>query len=1159
MGFYDNQSSPKNTKGLAQDEIQPPYDDESRQPKTMTTTMKRDGVLYVAGKPPMDNLPTEIMFIATAVQEEEASEGHTSHYGMKFKQEAEYLRGPIGDMFKDVCSRALIDIRKCYYTSVVKWLLPRAMRGKPAMKVLKWGMPVLLDEIRKAKPKIIVCLGKPAFDLLADTKIGFDDATGGWFWSSKAEAHIYVMRSPTELLMKPELFEGFRVDLTEVRRKLDLINEVDGIADLPVRIQVIRSAEHLRDWVAQMQEEGHKLFSVDGEWHGNTHIDGNLRSLQLAWTDSDAIYIRFQNEQNEWDFELEDDEEEQERFCDIADDHCLSLGLTASAVRGGPEWLEGLKKARYAAVGKILQPLLNQKDVKYVGHHYVADALWMQHWLGLDVLHKCYMDTEFAQQTIDEASELKLERGISMKYTTLGRYDIDLILWKKKNKKLCEDGYGYIPDDILIPYASRDVLAVFRAVPMIRKQMHFQKLEDYYDTIFGPFVTDVFYEFAAVGLPMDIPLMDELRELFNFAKRELDREFKQKVYKDAKQRLMAKLIEILGPLKMAQCMAITKDVVAMVADGQHEQAWTCLKAEIPLDQMITFRNILDHLIVSPDFNIRSAPDMRRWLFDVSGMTPIKSTNRKAMGMPSMDWSKVLELTPEQQRNYTPACDKQTLQILAEKLPLVDELLDLNVVGNLCKAFLKEAEVYYDEDLGEEVEEEAGLHQWLASDGRIHGQTSTTETGRPRGWRPNSLNWPSYVNKRIGKAMARVIAASVAARDVKLSNEERIKQGLPLPLPDSLMKWSFIKTEKDIPSIRSIVKAPPGWCVVENDYQTAEIRGLAFISGDENLIRLMTEKDPEWAWTKDGKKVRVLWADAKDSGIPKAMHNERYLLGTWEGGKQIKQYTEEDLLRNEQTGAVIHCNYDLHWSLAEWTYEQPREMMVEKIHRAAGKVGNFSSAYGASPASLERKIESDTGIKPEEGTGQKLLDAIRARQPRATEFLEQMQEVPKKQGWYRAASGRIRHCVMHASDSGVGYRTRNSIESAVGREMRNFPMQESVASTAARAGIELNKFYRKLGMKARVMTILYDSVVTLCPLEERFMCARLHEVYMFEENHWTYTDDLGTRKLSYPTDTELNYRWSTKPSDDEKKQLEDPTWHPTPDRWKFVETMKFSFS
>ena len=101
-------------------------------------------------------------------------------------------------------------------------------------------------------------------------------------------------------------------------------------------------------------------------------------------------------------------------------------------------------------------------------------------------------------------------------------------------------------------------------------------------------------------------------------------------------------------------------------------------------------------------------------------------------------------------------------------------------------------------------------------------------------------------------------------------------------------------------------------------------------------------------------------------------------------------------------------------------------------------GNFSSAYGASPASLERKIESDTGVKPDEGVGQKGLDAIATRQPRATEFLEEMAQVPKTKGYYRAASGRIRHCITHGAGSGVGWRQRQSLESALGREMKNFP-------------------------------------------------------------------------------------------------------------------------
>lgn len=78
------------------------------------------------------------------------------------------------------------------------------------------------------------------------------------------------------------------------------------------------------------------------------------------------------------------------------------------------------------------------------------------------------------------------------------------------------------------------------------------------------------------------------------------------------------------------------------------------------------------------------------------------------------------------------------------------------------------------------------------------------------------------------------------------------------------------------------------------------------------------------------------------------------------------------------------------------------------------------------------------MKPEEGVGQKGLDAIKARQPRATEFLEEMAMVPLTTGYYRAVSGRIRHCVVHGAGSGVNWRIRQSQASALGREMKNFP-------------------------------------------------------------------------------------------------------------------------
>jgi DNA polymerase I-like protein with 3'-5' exonuclease and polymerase domains len=219
--------------------------------------------------------------------------------------------------------------------------------------------------------------------------------------------------------------------------------------------------------------------------------------------------------------------------------------------------------------------------------------------------------------------------------------------------------------------------------------------------------------------------------------------------------------------------------------------------------------------------------------------------------------------------------------------------------------------------------------------------------------------------------------------------------------------------------------------------------------------------------------------------------------------------------------------------------KPREVLDEKKDRGAAKVGNFSSAYGASASTLERKIEQDTGKKPEEGTGQRLLKALEKRQPVAQDFLIKMERVPEKPGYYRASSGRIRHFSSHDPKylDDIDEHLTMGLFKSMGREARNFPMQESVASTAARAGKWLLDAYIKLKMRAKPLIILYDSVVTLCPLEERFKVAQLHQLFMTDENTWEYHG----RKMNYPIDTDYVYRWSAKPDKNDKKLLEDKTY------------------
>lgn len=749
-------------QGLALDEIEPPYDDPDKQPQTLTRTRHIDNVLYVAGRAPIEGQAEyDIMFIAGAVEEDEATQHSVTTFGFRINQPAEYLKGPNG-IVRDVAMRGGLDLDKCYYTAVCKWLLPRLKRAKPPVKILKWGLPILMDEIKRVKPKIIVCMGKQPFDLLSDRKIGFDDAHGGWFWSTEANAHIYLMHAPYTLVSKPEYYERFRIDFQEIARKREIL-EHGPIADIPVRYEVIRDEQSLRDWVAKMEElvgyadhttkvlapenirkethhgptppgddyhcwmeieagvwrpkvvqeliekhspgwpgiyddDGNMLLAVDCEWHGRTHVDGQLRTIQLAWSESDAVVIEFRNEQNEWSFALD---------------------------------YEGDTDAyNYAAVGKILAQFLNRKDIRYVGHHFSADAPWMQHWLGLETYQRCVLDTEFAQQTIDESSELGLERGIAMKYTTLGLYNLDLVLWKKDNPGKTDDGYGFIPSELILPYSVYDVITPLRAYPLIRRQLDAQQLWTYYRTIFNPFVTDVFTEFTMVGLPMDVKLMDELRELFHFARRQLEVHFKERVFTEAKRTMLG---AALHQLPADALQAVFKAVNAKELEAS--AIMDLIKLHVPLADIPKWIARVGHLVDAPNFNIRSPDMMRRWLFDVEGLEPIKSTNQKAKGLPSMSWEKVLDLPPDRQRQFTPAVDKQTLQILSIEFRTLDELLNLNAVGNVCKAFLKEADVEIDDETGQETKAENGLHQWLASDMRVHGLMSCTETSRSRSWRP----------------------------------------------------------------------------------------------------------------------------------------------------------------------------------------------------------------------------------------------------------------------------------------------------------------------------------------------------------------------------------------------------------------------------------------
>jgi hypothetical protein len=135
--------------------------------------------------------------------------------------------------------------------------------------------------------------------------------------------------------------------------------------------------------------------------------------------------------------------------------------------------------------------------------------------------------------------------------------------------------------------------------------------------------------------------------------------------------------------------------------------------------------------------------------------------------------------------------------------------------------------------------------------------------------------------------------------------------------------------------------------------------LAKASGDKDLQRILEDPDPEWALLKKdnpygAKSARVAYADPADNGIALSAQDPAFIMHAYKDGKLLGPVTEEMLARDEG-GSVLHAGYDIHWSIAERIYEVPRETMIEKVSRSAGKViGNWSPA-GAIPCEKSLKL------------------------------------------------------------------------------------------------------------------------------------------------------------------------------------------------------------
>lgn len=237
------------------------------------------------------------------------------------------------------------------------------------------------------------------------------------------------------------------------------------------------------------------------------------------------------------------------------------------------------------------------------------------------------------------------------------------------------------------------------------------------------------------------------------------------------------------------------EMTGLHTDSDRMRSLACYYA----DKRDDIARLIKLAIQNPKFNFRSHRQIQTLLYEKHKLRPIKTTK----AFDNTPWQQFVGQYPDRSSDFTVAStDAETLGILSTKnpdIPVISQLRDLKFVDQICKNFLRlpaSSDDYFAAD--EECTE--GLMGLIQFDQRTRPYISQlTTTGRWRCFNPNLQNIPK--------------------------RRERDYDRIFDPIP--------------VPKLRSCFMARPGYVLVEADYVQAELFVLAWISGDDNLLAVLS--------------------------------------------------------------------------------------------------------------------------------------------------------------------------------------------------------------------------------------------------------------------------------------------------------------------------------
>lgn len=565
--------------------------------------------------------------------------------------------GQAGDVWKRILDAWKVDYSRWMTTNVCWYHIPDA-DGFPAAYVKEFQRFLALT-YEAVKPKFVLLFGSDAlqwFWRLKDpkSKMKLKDVRGAVL-DFETGVQAVAIPHPGAVFNNPyeihEIERGLRIfkTLLDGQRPDDLktcpeeeIFEIDNQVDLDILIDYII-------------ECGHNRIAIDCEWGDGNWRVGKLRTIQISW----------------------------------------ARGMGAVIILRRQGLRPAFSPSIFTAI-ESLSRLFKRPGVTVVGHNARGDLKWTAEH-GLDLTEEFInggFDTMLGAHLLDEAGELQLEL-VAGRMCGTPRYDLPLRQWLTQNgidKKQIEiDGYGYVPDEILHPYAVRDAIVTWMLdAVLVPKLQAIPELWHLYTTGVHKVHLPI-DEMERTGIHADQIRLREQIQLFKAKQQQLLSELKvQWNWPDFNPRSVYHMRDLLFSVKP-------------IKDGVVQSC-------------------------SPPGAI------------TLNLTPVKTTD-------DVPWDKALEEEDGRWERLAPSTDSESVSILSAEEPRLEKLRTFKVIDQIMKNFLRPAE----ESEDGAWEWTGGLGKVVDEDGRIRTNfRQTLETGRYATYF-NLQNLPKRQEKEIRKA------------------------------------------------------------------------------------------------------------------------------------------------------------------------------------------------------------------------------------------------------------------------------------------------------------------------------------------------------------------------------------------------------------------------